>query len=233
MAGRATATAVPSRGVEGMIDREGTAPVRLGYMLARVGVELDWRPGTCYRGIDREPFVPESYVMDLVYKRETAEFQTLHPYFEAWEDGTLRRELAVADERQRRLQAFGVRTEVIYVEALAVKRHWPPTSDRALAINRVNAVRYIDRCAEGVGVVEAKFVPIGFDVSWPTPSFHSAIYQPGPGGDKDRFSGSVNGAGLISRQDAAVELMERANSSGYGLGNFAVIRVFATATLTP
>jgi hypothetical protein len=71
--------------------------------------------------------------------------------------------------------------------------------------------------------------PIGFDVSPPTPSFHSAIYQPGPGGEKDEFRESINGAGLISRQEVAVDLMERANVPD-GVRNFPVIRVFARQT---
>jgi hypothetical protein len=216
-----------------MSDPKPEAPVRLGYMLARVDVDLPWLPGTCYRGVDREPFVPESYVMDLIDHRDTAEFRALHPYFEAWEDGMLRRDIAVADEHQGRLQAFGVATEVIWAEAVVVRRHWAPTADRPVAINRANALRYMDRCAAGVGVVDAEFEAIGFDVSPPTPSFHSAIYQPGPGGDKDEFRESINGAGLISRQEVAVELMERANVPWDGVRNFAVIRVFARQTPPP
>jgi hypothetical protein len=168
--------------------------------------------------------------MDLIDHRETAEFQALHPYFEAWEDGTLRRDLAVADEHQRRLQAYGVATEVVYVEVVVVQRHWPPTADRAVAINRANAVRNMDRRAADVGGVDAEFDAIGLDVSPPTPSFHSAIYQPGPGGDKDEFREGINSAGLISRQDVTAELMERANMLWDGVRNFAVIRVFARQT---
>jgi hypothetical protein len=154
----------------------------------------------------------------------------LHPYFEAWEDGTLRRDLAVADEHQGRLQTFGVATEVIWAEAVVVRRHWPPTADRAVAIKRANTVRKMDRRAAGVGVVAAKFEAIRLDVSPPTPSFHSAIHELGPGGEKDEFRDSINGAGLISRQEVAVELTERVNVPWDGVRNFAVIRVFARQT---
>jgi hypothetical protein len=36
-----------------------SAPLRLGYMLARTDVRLPWLSGRLYRGIDRLPFVPD------------------------------------------------------------------------------------------------------------------------------------------------------------------------------
>lgn len=184
---------------------------------------IPWLPNRTYWGIDRLPSVPN--VLDLRGPEERVWDQ----YLKSLEDGSLARDLSVAQDIQTKLGQIGRETEILFVSIESE----PDFEDRAdppevSEIRRSSEEWLIARTV----VVQApprEFVAIGLDVSTPVPDFHSVILEPGPISHDEEFERHLNDMGLVDEEDLsyANALMARANESGYLLGMFCVLGIRA------
>jgi hypothetical protein len=196
-------------------------PLRLGYMLARADVRLPWLAGHLYRGIDRLPFVPDPLT-------NTADPVTSvwNQYLDAWEAAQLARDLTIARRTARRLKDVGASVEVLFAEVAILPSDATRPASGPIDAQRQRSVDWLKARCAGIPVPDPDFSMIGLDVSSPIPDFHSAIFQPGIM-RQDSLAASLNEAGLVGDIDVAAQVMGEANASGYGLGLFAVIGVWA------
>jgi hypothetical protein len=193
----------------------------IGFVLARSNVELSVFDDREYRGVDRLPFVPDPF------KQQSPDAEIWDAYLSAWEDGSLGRDLHFANELRDELAGLGISTEVIHADI-----EIPPPRVARLAstteeAERARSLSWLRSRTADVPPPPPEFVSIGLDISTAAPTFHSVIAQPGlVGGDVD-LAPRLNEAGLVDDPEFAVRLMKDANETGYLLGLFAVIRVFA------
>ena len=151
-----------------------------------------------------------------------------HPeveYRQAREAGSIATDLDIARAWAGIKRRGGLPVELIWVEAVVSR--WPVSDQDANRI-RTAEVEFLTRRSEGLRR-PTSFTFLGFDVSPPVPSYHSAIFQPGPG-RRDGLPEKLNEFGLLDDLAAAEDLMDEANRDGYGISNFSVIRVLAENT---
>lgn len=105
----------------------------------------------------------------------------------------------------------GVHLEVIHVEVV------PPSDDvvaqLARRLSEADLVKTLERllARHHLSSKPDKLELLGFDLSYPLPTFHSALYQPGLHEVYTRLKQELNGCGLINDLPSAHRLSRFAN----------------------
>jgi len=188
----------------------------IGFVLERRNATLGWASGRPYRGIDRLPWVtdPLDPQTDPVWNE----------YLDAWEDGALSRDAAVASRLAGALSKVSDPVEVVYANIVRM----PPAhgADPAAEEHRARSLAWLHRRrGDVVPAAPTGFGSLGFDVSSVVPSYHSILVQPGPVSHDKLPSDGLNEHGLLNDLALAGRLMDEANASGYLQSMFAVFEL--------
>lgn len=200
----------------------GPVLARLGFELVERGVKLSRGAGPIYRGVERMYYFPNPF--ELSEKAERA----WSLYWDAEEDGRLRSDVQAADELKDVLGEVGLGLEVIYSEVIVLPDETAVEPEALAHPFRPEMLAWLPEHSARVPPPPKSFVPMGFDISTPAPTYHSVIRNGAPGVDRyDDVLAHLNAVGLTEDLAYATELMNAANATGYRLGTFCVLRVYA------
>ncbi len=204
-------------------------PVRLGYFLEREGVAAAAFPAVRYRGIDRLPYLPTDEELQALRRAGRERLVALwERYLHAEDEGTPYTDRALALDFRRAFRREGVELEVVYGEVTAVPENletypggtpWARTLLSALqGMHNRNA--HFARRPQGLDF-------LGYDISHPVPTFHSAIYQPGLHRVQPDLPRYLNRHGLFGDLATALRFLHAANAMDYGALPFCVLQVWS------
>jgi hypothetical protein len=197
-----------------------SSPLSIGFVIARCGVRVPWIDGQTYRGLDRLPHVPNP----LEEPGLTVEWGR---YLTAWEDGEVSRNLQTAQAMCESLASDSGPFEVIYADVEVGPPTVQPSDPPATGAAKKESLGWLLARSANVPAPPSEFASIGLDISTAAPSFYSAITQPLLSEHRDDIELQLNADGLIDDPEFAEQLMTDANRTGYLLGLFCVLRVFA------
>lgn len=190
---------------EGALVESYPEPLRLGFFLARQGVTCTTWPELAYRGVDRLPYLPTLEEMRQLRVARPRLAEAWDAYWEAKDSKQLNVDPSVVREVKDMFVLAGwPKLEIVFAEIArfaeqersrsyyaSVLEPWIPLHRRLSAAPQASRL-------------------LGYDLSYPVPSFHSAIYQPAiPNGPDLRTS--LNDAGLVSELGAATRLLRLLN----------------------
>lgn len=219
---------VPDREMEDMPNRTIiTAPLRLGYFLLRRGVRLSSWPDVPYRGIDRLPFVPSPEEEQILQATGHSDLVQLWvSYWDALESGELRARLPVARRFQQAFLRQGYRFELVYAQILEIPSHLERYPHGELWLRDMElAAGHLVRVHEQITHAARNLDVLGIDISHPTITFHSAIFQPGLHRRVPDLPRYLNERGLFPDIVAARPFVSEANAMDYGAFPFCSIKI--------
>lgn len=207
--------------------------LRLGFFLARSRVTCFNWPSAPYHGIDRLPYITSPQEDDALRHAGRSRLVDLWVrYWDAWDNGELHISLPLAQELQQMFRNEGLDFDLVYAEIAVIPRDLEAYPQGSLWSEMLAFVlskwrdahdrlkrRPIDLC------------PLGFDISHPVPSFHSAIYQPGLHRTHPRLPDDLNSFGLFNDLDVALRLLSVANEMDYGPLPFCILQVWGVPSL--
>lgn len=132
-------------------------PQYLGLVLLRRDVELCWLPGHPYRGVDRNLHVPDP-TQPIARDVDCA----WSAYFDADDDGSLRRNLRLARSLQAGLEAVGEPNEIGYLEVVVLPGRIASLSPEE-SVLRCDTISRVAERARAVGLPPKNFRSIGFE----------------------------------------------------------------------
>ncbi len=203
-------------------------PFRLGYHLqsSRSPWAREGQPS--YRGVDRFLAISD-------YDPETAS-DTSSPwgrYYAALDSMELHFDRRTLERAAGGLEAIGVQVEATYVEVLAVGDIPSDCGVAAIWSEQLADVwKHWDVVHRGFSCAPQGITPMGFDVSIPVPTWHSALIHPGLDRLRPSFPSTLNVNGLCSSVSDAIVLASLANTLEYGLFPSCVLSV-ASVDLRP
>jgi len=184
-------------------------PIRLGFFLQRTGVPFPFRPGICYRGIDRLPFPPPPEEEEEIARSGTARLLSLwREYCDVSFTGELHGDELLTRRLRRAFGEEGIDLEIIYAEVVLIGT-LPAGEDSVELMGSVMLrLRQLhDRVtSRPVGIPN-----LGYDVSYPLPGFHSALFQPGLQEIPGAPDFDLNSAGLLGTVDQVKNILPIAN----------------------
>ena len=179
----------------------------LGVWVVALGVEPWGRPGQEYRGLDRRPDLPGPE-QDAALRGRGRDrlLETRNELWELEDGGELHRDPAAALRLCGALKAEGFSVEVILAELI-------PTDDlKGLPPELRSLYRnLLGRWVVGTPNFRGATRPLGIDVTYPFPTFHSAIRQPTLSNTAPELIDELNGFGLFSDLDVAQHVADRGN----------------------
>jgi hypothetical protein len=157
-------------------------PFRIGFYLERAGVRFSQWPKLPYLGIDRLPYVPSPEEEERIRVSGNRALADLWVHYWDLKNG---RELMmnpdIAQELRQRFLTKGIELDLVNAEIIMtpqdflgehpLKDHW--SKQLAEVVSHWQIIHDKLPACQSHG----KF--LGFDLSYPVPSFHSAIFQPG------------------------------------------------------
>ncbi len=200
--------------------------IQIGLYLMRNGVTLSGSRLGPYRGVDRMPQTPSPFALASASPSGRPGWDRLWlDYWAAEDAGSLHADLLVARSFQEQFGAHGIDLELVYITLAALPDdRWLTDeiwkSNLAEAVARYQTGSHI-RAEAPVGAQH-----LGFDIAWPVPSFHSAIYEPGLDKVSPNFVGELNAHGLFGDIDQAVAKLDEALSLRYSPTPFCVLGVY-------
>ncbi len=197
-------------------------PLRLGFFLELRNVTFQDMPGH-YRGVDRLWFTPELDDDGTIPNVSDELREIWERYFDANFQSGSYLDLAVAQGLASALAQHGVHLEVICVEILGA----PGSVKDYAGEKRIRQFAgYEAKVHDSVSKVINHMEFLGYDVSLPFPSFHSAIFQPGLDKASISLSATLNDNGLIGDAEVAALVCGQANLMDYGPRPFCVLGVW-------
>lgn len=193
-------------------------PIRLGFFLERREVTCSMYPSVPYSGVDR---LPNEGAYDDPQPRLWDE------YAEAEESGDLNSDLTTARRLSARFSRAGVRLDIVYAEVALIPRDidaypggelWSQMLDFVLSHRSAVHERVTQR--------PENLTFLGFDISHPVPTFHSAVYQPGLHRVRPDYPSYLNKWGLFTDRDTAMPFLDAANTMDYGPLPFCLLGVW-------
>lgn len=203
-------------------------PVRLGFFLERRGVTCSMYPTVRYEGVDRLPNMVYYDLSEGSMDKTEGVAGLWEEYSEAEEMGELNVDLTLAHRLQERFRYAEVCLDLVYAEVVAIPRGvggypsgelWSDTLEFVLEHRRA-----IHNRLQGA---PESFSFLGFDISHPVPTFHSAIYQPGLHEVRPEYPRYLNRFGLFDDRGTAVQFLNAANGRDYGPLPFCLLGVWA------
>jgi hypothetical protein len=192
-------------------------PFRLGYFLESRSAKCFDRRIPKYRGVDRLRFWP-----DFESVRHDELRNLWAEVWKAHESRNLNTNPDHALSFAQSLEPYGVELDVVYVEICFVPgrdTNLLPESFRTGMATWLQIHEVIERPRS------AEF--LGYDVSLPFPSFHSAICQPGLSQANSEVGLRLNSVGLFDTVDAALPYVDEANCLEYAAFPFCLLGVWA------
>lgn len=211
--------------------RDEPVPFRLGFFLERTGVACCKWPHLPYRGIDRLPYLPSFEEQDDLRAASKSKLADLWDrYWDAKDTRQLMVNLQLAQDLKREFCKEGIELEVVYAEIAMIPDNLDEYPSGKLWSEEIALVlphwRHIhDRLGERL----PKLQFIGFDLSHPVPSFHSAIFQPGLHNTCPKLPDYLNSNGLFDDLNTASMFLHKANEMGYGGLPFCILGIWETA----
>jgi hypothetical protein len=153
-------------------------------------------------------------------------------YWDAEDGGELHLSRNVAESFRRRFLMQGTILEVAYAEILAVPMDlglyahgslWAESLKTALEQLTVRKERFLTR-PHGLSL-------LGFDISSPEESFHSAIFHPGLPDLCPELRGELNASGLLDDWDTTARFLQRALAMDYGVSPFSIFGIWSTSNV--
>lgn len=169
----------------------------IGYYLMRRRVTL--RNSTrAYRGVDRMPDTPWPLDIPNVGPSGLLGWRQLwEDYWAADDSGHLHADLSQCIHLQRRFLDAGLDMEVICVRIAGVPDDGQLAKRREWRSQLTDSMQRCTEVASQLPEVPFGSCSLGFDIAWPGPSFHSAIYQPGLETDLPELYEELNESGLL------------------------------------
>lgn len=204
-------------------------PLRLGFFLEQRGIPSGRLPSSPYRGLERRYFLPEFGDPDANSEDRDPEIDDAwRRYFEADDSDDLRTNRPLADRLSAELSRSDLELEVVYAEVAAA-----PTADllqsyphRKWLVGWDESLPYRYAIHERFAGRPARLVWLGFDLTYPYPSFHSLLGNQGPPLPGAWLPSVLNANGLIGERGVAVDLMEAVYRNGYDGPPVAVVGVW-------
>jgi hypothetical protein len=200
----------------------------LGYWLVDPGMPLAPGSGVRYRGIDRQPSVPGPDEDERLRSEGRAAFlQIRDRYWEEEDSGALQVDGGLAVELRDQFAAEGVELEVILAEIIETPGFGSIPQDL-----RVHFERWIGKWQITPRNGPTNCVVLGIDVTYPFPSFHSAIYQPQLRDAAPILMEELNDAGLFppDRLEVAREAAKKCNELDTSWRPFCAVMISAVDT---
>jgi hypothetical protein len=170
-------------------DGEVRLVANLGYFLMAKGVNNFVWKNLPYRGVDRDFLLPtEGELAELHESGRGSLAETWESWWNAKEDGSLKQDRNLAMSIVQDLTTDGVAVEVIYVEL--IDEDHQTEHDQ---LHRPGDLHFL-----------------GYDVSRPRESFHSAIYEPGAELLDPMLPNALNAFGLLSNLTEAQRIAKTA-----------------------
>lgn len=201
----------------------------LGYWLEGTGVRLFRRPTVEYRGLDRLIAIPIPGPQDygeLVAQGRSSLVDTTEAYQKAREDFRLNTDRDTAFELRDRLSQEGMCLEVIFAEVLSVPKL--PGRDSDLEQISEQQFRYWERVHNHFDGIDFRsgLTPMGIDVTYPHPSFHSAIFHGNLDDSMPGYESHLNEFGLFPDDESIADIVRDLNVlSDYSLRPFCPVLI--------
>ncbi len=204
-------------------------PMQLGYFLCETGHSLCEWPSVECRGVDRLYFTPTTEDVDVLRRNgRTALADLWDRWWDAEEDGEIRVDSRRAHEFATAFTSEGVGLELMYAELTYLPTDftgctdpyaptWPARLAETLAV--------LARVHNKLRVRPTDLRRIGFDLSYPIQTFHSAIFEPGARKLSPELPSHLNEYGLFADASTAREFAEQANQVLPGHAPYCVLEV--------
>ncbi len=197
-------------------------PIRLGYFLVLSDVaSLDMRGA--YRGVDRVWFGPIVEDDGSISGVSEELARLWDRYSEAKHSKELNTNRWLVTKLASQFREHDIVLNVIYTEISAVIEGSRDLSKYELFDETAAVWRGVH---DSIEQRPQNLEFVGYDVSSPFPSFHSAIYQPGLPKDELSLADLLNDHGLPNRFDDALFIGREANKADYGPYPFCVLGVW-------
>lgn len=191
-----------------------------GVYLTRVPVRfLEWTERE-YRGVDREPYVPEP---------GTEAAKVWDAWWDEYDSHSLMKDIEHALRLQEVFEDEGIAFEVIYTEVTEVPTdpsQYPRGPEKQTHL-RKSFQSFGDINDHWSARPRPEGVWLGYDIAWPVPSFHSTLYQPGLPKQDLGLPGILNEHGLIAELPVARVVANASNVMDYGPLPFCVCSVWS------
>jgi hypothetical protein len=192
-------------------------PFFLGFFLVRPDVRVFRRPKATYRGIDRLVYTPNLVMGRHPSSKEKQIDECFDKYMAARESGDLHASINVAKEFQIDFGAIGIVSEIIFAEIVEFPEWQKLVNGETLRANLVLALQFRMPIHRRIESRPADAELLGYDVSDPMPTFHSAIFQPWLQQPlKSEVPMYLNENGLFRNVSSARDLLQVANEAGNG-----------------
>lgn len=196
----------------------------LGYWLVDAEEAVTGDREARYRGIDRQPRIPGPDEDDRLHSegRDNV-LQIRDRYWQSDDTGDLHAKAGLAIELRDLFAAEGIVVEVVLAEIVEIPELGHIPSDLRALFER-NLAHWRTTTSNGSG---AEIVPLGIDVTYPFPSFHSAIRQPVLSIAAPDSLRALNKAGLFSFSDLdlARDVVARCNEQETSWRPFCAVAV--------
>lgn len=188
-------------------------PLRMGFFLVELGImSANW-PDIPYGGVDRVVSLDnfqEEFEQNLAGTRDV--WSVWEAYWEAENNGVISVDRSTALDFRERFNALGMSVETIYCEIVrppAISAHDKVSSHQQQRLH--DAFTKYEHVQRQLPERPTGLVFLGYDLSFPLPTFHSIIRQPATMNPHVVMPSMLNSYGLISDVDTATELLPRAN----------------------
>jgi hypothetical protein len=151
-------------------------------------------------------------------------------YWDAEDGGELHLSRKVAESFQHRFLMQGTSLEVIYAEILAVPMDldlYPHGSLWGASLK--TALEQLTTRKERFWTRPSGLSSLGFDISSPEESFHSALFHPGLPDRCPELRDSLNATGLVDDWDMTARFLQRALAMDYGISPFCILGIWSVS----
>jgi hypothetical protein len=170
------------------------------------------------------PFVPTPEEEEELSRAGHANLVMLwHRYWDVLYTADLHRDVSLATDLRDAFAHLGVALEVIYAEVGIVRGQEKVSADEAVR----NVWERLRHHHDRAGLRPANAIPLGYDVSYPLPGFHSLLVQPGLLEHPESPDVDVNSMGLLDDVDQVKQILPIANATTSSWRPFCGIRVYS------
>jgi hypothetical protein len=188
-------------------------------------------PTVAYRGIDRLPYLPTAEEQEQLQSLGRYDLNRLwDSYWAASSEGRLNVEARLASQLKQQFESEGINFEIVYSEILRIPNFDGCPHKSLWSENLTSVLSHRQAVHERLVCRPENIEFLGFDISHPVPTFHSAILQPGLDSRHPSLPQRLNTHGLLDTIEEALDLAAEANSLDYGMLPFCVLGIWSQAT---
>lgn len=203
------------------------SPIRLGFFLERTPVYCVAWPKVAYRGIDRLPYLPTAEEQEQLQSTGRHDLSRLwDTYWAANSEGEINVDVGLASQLQQQFETEGLNFEIVYSEIVEIPNFEGSPHEGLWSENLKTVLMHRQAVHDRLGSRPENIEFLGFDISHPVPTFHSAILQPGLDRKHPSLPQELNSHGLVDTIETASDLAMEANTLDYGLLPFCVLGIW-------